>query len=682
MRVQNVIIGGGLAGGMVAQEYREQGGDGSVLVIARESHVPYHRPPLTKEFLRGEKPVDEVYMHPQEWWAEQGVDVRTGTSATAIDRDRRSVVLSTGEEVEYERLALATGATPRQLPGARTMRTLDDSQALAETLAGGSGHLGVIGGGFIGVEAAASARMKGWEVTMAVRESVVWEHLFGAEVAAYFQRHLEQHGVHVNTGTAELPEGNYTLTLAGIGVTPNVELAEAAGLEVENGVLVDEHLRAAEDVWAIGDIANYQSAVHGRRLRIEHWDVALNQGGYVGRSWAGKETEPYTVVPYFFSDIGDWTWFEYVGPGTGRVDVRGSMDDDDFVAYYPADAEPLPRRRRHDPGPRPARRGRPARAAARLDGRRARPPRGLRRRAGRGRPGAVAPDRRERHPAHVVAPQRRSGGSRPTRRRGRGEHRQRDQRASLGEPRHHDRGVRHARPLRRGAVGRAVAGERPAALGRAGPRRPLDTADVRPGDSVRRRRTRVRRERARPLPAARAPRRRRRRVPAGGGDRRRPRGEARRASELAGPRGHGSGPPRPHAVVPRSAGHHHLARTSRAGGQRAHDAPRRRRRAGLARRPARQGTGTLPRHRRQRLRLPRAPPPHRRGAVARAGAGLRHARRCAGRCRAKRPQPRPLHALDRRYRRGDLPRALPSRRRGIPHARRLVGEWMVDRKLP
>src|SRR5919204_498575 len=221
MRVQNVIIGGGLAGGMVAQEYREQGGDGSVLVIARESHVPYHRPPLTKEFLRGEKPVDEVYMHPQEWWAEQGVDVRTGTSATAIDRGRRSVALSTGDEVEFERLALATGATPRQLPGARTMRTLDDSQALAETLAGGSGHLGVIGGGFIGVEAAASARMKGWEVTMAVRESVVWEHLFGAEGAAYF-----------------------------------------------------------------------------------------------------------------FSDIGDWTWFEYVGPGTGRVDVRGSMDDDDFVAYY------------------------------------------------------------------------------------------------------------------------------------------------------------------------------------------------------------------------------------------------------------------------------------------------------------------------------------------------------------
>jgi 3-phenylpropionate/trans-cinnamate dioxygenase ferredoxin reductase subunit len=167
-----------------------------------------------------------------------------------------------------------------------------------------------------------------------VPESVVWEHLFGAEVARYFQRHLEEHGVKVHTGTKELPEGSYDVKLAGIGVTPNTQLAEAAGLTVSNGVETDDHLRAGDDIWAIGDIANYQSVVHGKRLRIEHWDVALNQGSYVGRTWAGKEDGPYSVVPYFFSDIGDWTWFEYVGPGSGRVDVRGSMDDDDFVAYY------------------------------------------------------------------------------------------------------------------------------------------------------------------------------------------------------------------------------------------------------------------------------------------------------------------------------------------------------------
>ncbi len=337
MPYDNVIVGGGLAGGMVAQEYREHNGDGSVLLIAGESHPPYHRPPLTKEFLRGEKPLHEVLMHPEEWWAEQNVELRLGTRATGLDVGRRTLTLDDGDEVEFRRLALATGATPRTLPNTVSIRTIEDSQALTELLDRGSGHLGIIGGGFIGVEAAASARMKGFDVTMAVPESVVWEHLFGAEVAAYFQGHLERHGVRVLVGRTELPPDGYDLVLAGIGVTPNVQLAEAAGLDIENGVLVDERLRAADDVWAIGDIANYQSVIHGRRLRVEHWDVALNQGGYVGRTWAGEESEPYKVVPYFFSDIGDWTWFEYVGPGRGTVEVRGSMEDDDFVAYYTDD---------------------------------------------------------------------------------------------------------------------------------------------------------------------------------------------------------------------------------------------------------------------------------------------------------------------------------------------------------
>ncbi|HEU0195425.1 MAG TPA: FAD-dependent oxidoreductase [Gaiellales bacterium] len=337
MRYDNVIIGGGLGGGMIAQEYREQGGSESILLIAREAHPPYHRPPLTKDFLRGDTPAFETYMHPVAWWEEQDVALRTDTEVAGLDTAARTVTLSGGSTIEYGRVALATGATPRTLPGTVSIRTLEDSQALAELLERGHGKLGVVGGGFIGVEAAASARMKGFDVTMAVPESVVWEHLFGAEVALYFQRQLESHGVQVHTGTKELPEDDYDLVLAGIGVDPNVGLAEAAGLEVSNGVLVDEHLSAADGVWAVGDIANYQSVVHGRRLRVEHWDVALNQGAYVGRVWAGKQDGPYDVVPYFFSDIGDWTWFEYVGPGSGSADVRGSMDDDDFVVYYTDD---------------------------------------------------------------------------------------------------------------------------------------------------------------------------------------------------------------------------------------------------------------------------------------------------------------------------------------------------------
>jgi len=334
-RYDNVIVGGGLAGGMVAQEYREAGGDGSVLLIARESHTPYHRPPLTKEFLRREKPEHELYMHTPEEWREKDVELRLGSEVASLDPAGHALELAGGDRVEYGRLALATGATPRTIEGAVSIRTIEDSRRVADRIAEG-GSLGVIGGGFIGVEAAASARMKGMEVTIVAPEPVLWSHLFGEQVARYFQDQLESNGVRVINGQTELPEGDYDMVLAGIGVTPNIELAKAAGLETDSGVIADEQLQAGEDIWVAGDIAQYQSVIHGHRLRIEHWDVALNQGGYVGRSWAGAESGPYRVVPYFFSDLADWTWMEYVGPG-GRddtVEVDGSMADDDFVARY------------------------------------------------------------------------------------------------------------------------------------------------------------------------------------------------------------------------------------------------------------------------------------------------------------------------------------------------------------
>ncbi|HEX5197185.1 MAG TPA: FAD-dependent oxidoreductase [Gaiellales bacterium] len=335
-RFDNVIVGGGLAAGMVAQEYRGADGDGSVLLIGREAHPPYHRPPLTKGFLRGEEPVEDTYMHSLDEWRELDVELRLSTEVAAIDPAARTVELVDGERIEYGRMALATGSTPRTLGEAATIRVIEDSERVGALLNTGSGHLGVIGGGFIGVEAAASARMKGLDVTLVAPEPVLWSHLFGEQVGAYFQGHMERHGVRVLMGQKTLPDGDYDMILAGIGVSPNIELAQNAGLPTNQGVLADDHLVAAPDIWVAGDIAEYQSVIHGRRIRIEHWDVALNHGSYIGKSWAGAEEGPYRVVPYFFSDIGDWTWMEYVGPGDrdDTVEVRGSMDDDDFVAYY------------------------------------------------------------------------------------------------------------------------------------------------------------------------------------------------------------------------------------------------------------------------------------------------------------------------------------------------------------
>jgi NADPH-dependent 2,4-dienoyl-CoA reductase/sulfur reductase-like enzyme len=335
-RFDNVIVGGGLAAGMVAQEYRGADGDGSVLLIGREPHPPYHRPPLTKGFLRGEEPVEDTYVHSLEEWRELDVELRLSTEVAAIDPAAHAIELVGGERIEYGRLALATGSTPRTVGDAATIRVIEDSQRVGALLNTGSGHLGVIGGGFIGVEAAASARMKGLDVTLVAPEQVLWSHLFGDQVGAYFQGHMERNGVRVLTGQKTLPDGDYDMILAGIGVSPNIELAQNAGLPTNHGVLADDHLVAAPDIWVAGDIAEYQSVIHGRRIRIEHWDVALNHGSYIGKSWAGAEDGPYQVVPYFFSDIGDWTWMEYVGPGNrdDAVEVRGSMDDDDFVAYY------------------------------------------------------------------------------------------------------------------------------------------------------------------------------------------------------------------------------------------------------------------------------------------------------------------------------------------------------------
>src|SRR6476661_3872946 len=224
-RFDNVIVGGGLAAGMVAQEYRGADGDGSVLLIGREAHPPYHRPPLTKGFLRGEEPVEDTYMHSLDEWRELDVELRLSTEAAAIDPAAHAVELVDGERIEYGRLALATGSTPRTLGEAATIRVIEDSQRVGALLNTGSGHLAVIGGGFVGVETAASARMKGLDVTLVMQNAVVWDHLFGPEVGSYFQRHLEEHGVQIIPNHDGLPDDlQADAVVAGVGAAPNLDL--------------------------------------------------------------------------------------------------------------------------------------------------------------------------------------------------------------------------------------------------------------------------------------------------------------------------------------------------------------------------------------------------------------------------------------------------------------------------
>ncbi len=184
MRYDNVIVGAGLAGGSLARAYRAAGGDGSLLLVGDEPHPPYNRPPLTKEYLRGEQEAAAAHLEPAGWWREREIELRTGTEVTALDPGAHELELAGGERVGYGRLALATGAAPRPLHGAALLRTLEDADRLRGLVRAGSGRLAVIGGGFIGIEAAASAAMKGLDVTLVMRNRVVWDHLFGAESAA------------------------------------------------------------------------------------------------------------------------------------------------------------------------------------------------------------------------------------------------------------------------------------------------------------------------------------------------------------------------------------------------------------------------------------------------------------------------------------------------------------------
>jgi 3-phenylpropionate/trans-cinnamate dioxygenase ferredoxin reductase subunit len=351
-----VIIGAGMAGAKAAATLREEGFDGRVVLLGAEAERPYERPPLSKEYLRGEAEREKIYVHAAGFYAEHDIDLRTSAAAQSIDIAAREVVLAGGERLRYDRVLLATGAEPHRLriPGADLdevyeLRTVADCDRLHERLSRG-GRLVVVGAGWIGAEVAASARTLGLDVTVIDPAAVPLERVLGTEVGGIYRDIHADHGVHLLLGTGvEAFEGagsvervrttggrvvDADLVVVGIGVAPRTQLAQDAGAAVDNGVLVDDRLRTSlPDVFAAGDIAN---ADHPRlgRLRVEHWSNALHQGPAAARNMLGLD-RPYDRLPYFFSDQYD-VGMEYTGHATDWDEIvfRGDPATREFIVFW------------------------------------------------------------------------------------------------------------------------------------------------------------------------------------------------------------------------------------------------------------------------------------------------------------------------------------------------------------
>jgi len=354
--VNTVIIGAGLAGANAAEELRDQGHTGDIVLVGAESHRPYERPPLSKGILLGTDEPDSAYVHDTAWYADHQIELITNTPVTGVDLDRRRIALAE-RELAYDRLLIATGSTPRHLPfidRSRAevvyLRTLDDSLALRQRLAG---TILIVGAGWIGLEAAAAARQAGADVTVVESAPQPLAGLLGPQLSRLFTDRHRDNGVDLRVGTsvesierqdstttALLSDGHELqpdLILVGIGAQPDDELASKAGLETGNGVLVDGALRAGDEhVYAAGDVANHDHPLLGR-IRVEHWNNAINQGRHAARSMLGGDA-PYVGQPYFFTDQYD-LGMEYVGhvggdDGYDELIMRGDIDDGAISALW------------------------------------------------------------------------------------------------------------------------------------------------------------------------------------------------------------------------------------------------------------------------------------------------------------------------------------------------------------
>ena len=351
-----VIVGGGLAAARTAEQLRRAEYAGAITIVSDEDHLPYDRPPLSKEVLRAE--TDDVTLKPAEFYQENDITLRLGAAAQSVDTVAKTVRLADGTDVGYDELIIATGLVPRRirsfpdLPGIRVLRTFEESLALRQD-AGSARHAVVVGAGFIGCEVAASLRKLGVEVTLVEPQPTPLASVLGAQIGALVTRLHQAEGVDVRCGVGvtevrgtdkveQVVLGDGTeldadLVVVGIGSLPATDWLQDSGLELDNGVVCDEVGRAsAANVWAIGDVASWRSPV-GNQVRVEHWSNVADQARALVPAVLGKEASPVVSVPYFWSDQYD-VKIQCLGEPEAD-DVVHVVEDDGrkFLAYYERD---------------------------------------------------------------------------------------------------------------------------------------------------------------------------------------------------------------------------------------------------------------------------------------------------------------------------------------------------------
>jgi 3-phenylpropionate/trans-cinnamate dioxygenase ferredoxin reductase component len=355
-----LIVGGGMAGALAAQTLREEGFDGKITLLSQEQHAPYERPPLSKDYLQGKADRDSIFVHPEPWYAEHAVELRLGTAVNSLDPGSRTITTGTGAQLSYDKLLLATGSKPRRLdlPGADLdgvyyLRNVEDSERIKREFARMK-RVVIIGAGWIGLETAAAARAAGLDVALLVSGDLPLQHVLGPEVAPMFDELHRSNGVDLRyrTTAAELTGGQGTVTsvmlsdgskidadmiIVGIGAVPRTELAAAADLKIDNGIVVDEHLRTSDpDIFAAGDIAHTYNPRLGRHIRVEHWANARRQGAVAAKAMLGQDA--VDVRPwYFFTDQYDLR-MEYTGDiapaGYDRVIFRWHADSNQMIVFW------------------------------------------------------------------------------------------------------------------------------------------------------------------------------------------------------------------------------------------------------------------------------------------------------------------------------------------------------------